>query len=190
MKPSFLFLSKGFEEISAVAVVDVLRRAGVEVKMVSMTNGHNVTGAHGITIMADELFEKVQFDKTDFLILPGGLESTKDLTENEDFRLLLQDHYNKGLRIAAIGESPALLGELGMLKDKNATSVPGYEDFLLGATYTGVPVEMQGKIITGRSPEDAMKFAIAIVSVLQGKDVADKVAHELLMSPDAQPELR
>lgn len=182
MKASFLFLEKGFEEIGAIVVADVLRRAGIELKLVSMTHGRDVTGAHGITVLADELFEKIQFDSSDFFILPGGPEAVKGLLANEDFILLLQDHYNKGLRVAAIGDSPSILGQLGMLNYKNATCFPGYEQFLVNATYTAMPVEIQDSVITGRGPADVFKFAISIVSQIAGTKVADEVAHKLLIT--------
>ena len=184
MKLSYLFLAAGFEEIEAVTVVDVLRRAGVNIKTVSMTGGLEVSGEHGIVLLADLTYEGTTFDDADFYILPGGAEGTRNLFYNDDFKMTLLDHYNKGKKIAAIGESPSLLGELNMLTDKNATCTAGLEKFLNGATYTAMPIEIQDNILTGKGPEAAMKFAVAIVSLLLGKDAADKVSKELLLILD------
>ena len=182
MKTSFLFLAKGFEEIEAITILDVLRRAGIDVKSVSMAGGKEVTGDHNITVMADELYEKVKFDNVDgFFILPGGVEGTKNLFMNDDFKMNLLNHYNQGRYVAAIGEAPSILGELNMLNEKNATAQPAYMNFLQGATYTGLPIEIQDNVITGRGAGDSFKFAIGMVSMLKGKDTADKVSKELLL---------
>lgn len=184
MKVSYLFLAAGFEEIGAITVVDVLRRAGINVKTISMTDGLEVSGEHNIVVFADLKYKDTKFDDSDFFILPGGPDGTKNLFYNDDFKMNLLDHYNKGLKVAAIGESPSILGELNMLDSKNATCAPGFEHFLNGATYTAMPIEIQDNVLTGRGPAAAMKFAIAIVSMISGKEIADKVSKELLLIID------
>ena len=182
MKTSYLFLAKGFEEIEALAVVDVMRRACAEIKMISMADGRDVTGEHGITVMADGLYKDIKFDDVEgFYILPGGEEGTKQLFMNDDFKMNLLNHYNQGRHVAAIGEAPAIFGDLGMLNEKNATALPAYMHFLSGATYTGLPIEIQDNVITGRGVADSLKFAVGIVSIAAGKDAAEKVSKELLM---------
>lgn len=182
MKTSFLFLAEGFDEIEAVAVWDILRRAGVEVKSVSMTGEKTVVGAHNVAVVSDVLYESVKSDDVEgFYILPGSIEGTKNLFMNDDFKMNLLNHYNQGRYVGAIGEAPSILGELDMLNGKNATAQPAYMNFLQGATYTGLPVEIQDNVITGRGAGDSFKFAIGIVSMLKGKDAADKVSKELLL---------
>lgn len=181
MKTSYLFLSNGFEEIEAVTIINILRRAKIDLKIVSMEEERAVIGEHGITLMADVLYSKTKWDNSEFFILPGGIGSTKDFFMNDSLKIDILEHYNQGRYIAAIGESPAILGELGILNEKNATALPAYMNFLQGATYTGLPIEIQDNVITGRGAADSLKFAIGIVSMLKGKDVADDVSKELLL---------
>lgn len=181
MKTSYLFLAKGFEEIEAITIIDILRRAKIDLKTISMTEDKSVSGEHNIALTADELYSKAKWDNSEFFILPGGVEGTKNLFMNDSFKMDLLEHYNQGRYIGAIGESPAILGELNILNEKNATALPAYMNFLQGATYTGLPIEIQDNVITGRGAADSMKFAIGIVSMLKGKDIADKVSKELLL---------
>ena len=168
MKTSYLFLAKGFEEIEAIAIIDILRRAKIDLKTVSMTEDKIVSGEHDITLMADELYTKAKWDDSDFFILPGGVDGTKNLFLNDSFKMDLLEHYNQGRYVGAIGEAPAILGELNILNEKNATALPAYMNFLQGATYTGLPIEIQDNVITGRGVADSIKFAIGIVSILKG----------------------
>ena len=139
MKESALFLAEGFEEIEAITVIDVLRRAEIPVKTVSITPSLQVKGAHGVVVEADTTFETVTADDFDFLILPGGMPGTKHLDENKKLNDWLLAHVGRGGRVAAICAAPSVLGRLGLLKGKKATCYPGFESMLLGADFTAEP---------------------------------------------------
>ncbi len=175
MKESLLFLADGFEEIEAITIVDVLRRAGIPVKTVSITSHTEVKGAHGIPVAADTTIDTISTDNFDFLILPGGMPGTKHLDESKKLTHWLSAHAAKGGRIAAICAAPSVLGRLGLLKGKKATCYPGFESALQGASYTAAPIETDGNIITANGPASAMRFALAIVAAVQGDRVAQEI---------------
>ncbi|MDE6010418.1 MAG: DJ-1/PfpI family protein [Muribaculaceae bacterium] len=183
---SFLFLAHGFEEIEALTAVDVLRRADIPVKTVSITESLQVTGAHGITVKADVLFDNTLFDNPAWLILPGGLPGAENLYNFAPLQGLLEREANnpKG-RIAAICAAPAVvLGQLGLLKGCKATCYPGFEDKLTGAVYEDSPVVVDGKFITGNGPASALAWAMAIVENTTDARRAEQVAAGMLFYPE------
>ena len=130
MHRSFIFLAEGFEEIEAITPTDVLRRAGMDVKTVSITDRHQVTGAHGITVVADLTFDEANFENAEWLIIPGGLPGAENLHNFEPLNDLLRKQAVEG-KIAAICASPAMvLAPLGLLDGKEATGYPGTEEGL------------------------------------------------------------
>ena len=176
MKESALFLAEGFEEIEAITVIDVLRRAGVPIKTLSITSRLQVKGAHGIVVEADTTFDTVAMDDFDFLILPGGMPGTKHLGENKKLNDWLLAHAEKGGHVAAICAAPSVLGRLGLLNGKKATCYPGFESMLQGADFTAAPVEVDGNIITANGPAAALRFALALVAELKGDCTAREIA--------------
>ena len=184
MKRSYLFLATGFEETEALATVDVLRRAGMPVTVVSILKDRLVTGAHGITVAADEVLPAVPFDEADWLILPGGMPGATHLRSCQPLTDALKAHNAKGGRIAAICASPAVvLADLGILDGRKATAYPGFEDALTkgGATPTGTRVAVDGNVITGNGPASTFAFALAVVEATLGKAKADEVAQGMLV---------
>ncbi|MDR1257678.1 MAG: DJ-1/PfpI family protein [Tannerellaceae bacterium] len=181
MKKVVLFLATGFEETEAVGTVDVLRRGRIDVAIASITGEHAVTGAHGITIVADALFDEVSYDGIDALTLPGGMPGSANLNAYEPLRKLLTEHYAKGKLIAAICAASLVLGGLGLMNGRKATCYPGYESHLTGAKLTGEAVVTDGNIITGRGPGLVYDFALTIVSYLSGENVAQGVSDGLLL---------
>ena len=182
MKRAVLFLADGFEETEATGTADVLRRAGVDVSIVSISDEHEVEGAHGISILADELLSEADFADTDALILPGGMPGASNLNACEALKQLLVGHHAKGKLVAAICAAPLVLGGLGLLKGRRATCYPGFEQRLAGATLTAEAVVTDGNIITGKGPGFVFDFALQIVAYLQTKAVADQVAGGLLFT--------
>lgn len=179
MKTILLFLIDGFEEIEAVATVDVLRRAGLDVKTVSLTGRPVVTGAHGIPVTADVLFEDAPIAEAEMLVMPGG---TPAYNEHEGVKKAFLTHYDKDGKVAAICAAPAVLGGLGILRGRNATCYPGYENYIDGATlHADHAVIVDGNVTTGRGPGLTIEFALAIVDQLAGREVRDKVAGALLV---------
>lgn len=173
---TYVFLADGFEEIEALAPVDLIRRAGIEIKTVGVT-GKTVTGAHGIDVGADITIEEAVKldDKIDMIVLPGGLPGADNLRESELVQDFITRAQNDGAFISAICAAPRILGERGMLDGLKATCYPGFEKYLTGAKTSGERVVRDGKIITGMSMGTAVEFALALVEALVGKDVSDKL---------------
>ncbi len=182
MKTSYIFLATGFEEIEAVTPIDILRRAGMNVKTVSVNpDSLKVTGAHGVTYIADIRMEQVSSSDADWLILPGGMPGASNLYGCEALRQMLHDHAAAGGNIAAICASPAVvLGQMGLLKGRRATCSPGFEQQCADAVYLPEAVVTDGNIITGRGPATATPFALAIAAASQGKEKAAEVASGML----------
>lgn len=185
MRESFLFLAAGFEEIEALTAIDVLRRAGMEVRTVSITSALQVRGAHGITVNADLLFDNTLFADPEWLILPGGMPGATNLYEFSPLHGLLKSQKeSKDGRIAAICAAPAVvLGQLGLLAGEKATCYPGFEEMLKGAEIEDSPVVVSGKFVLGNGPSNALKWALSIVSESMGEEIASNVADGMLYYP-------
>lgn len=179
MKTIFVFLTTGFEEIEALATIDILRRAELNVKSVSLTESKQVTGGHQIPVVADLLFDEVDFATAKMLVLPGG---TTKFNEHEAMKKELLAFASKGEKVAAICASPMVLGGLGLLKGKKATCYPGFEQYLEGAILeTDKAVIVEENITTGRGPGLTIDFALSLVEQLAGKEKRDTVAAGLLV---------
>lgn len=187
MKHSFLFLAPGFEEIEALTVVDVMRRAGMDIKTVSIMPGLEVTGAHGVTVCADLLFTETDFDNIEWLIVPGGLPGSTNLANYAPLGTLLKDHAAKGGKIAAICAAPAMvLGALGLLDGRECTGYPGTTSTVEKATWRDAPVIALDTLITGNGPASALRFALAIVANSMGDSIAQQVGSGMLFYPRSQ----
>ena len=183
-RTSFLFLAEGFEEIEALTVVDVMRRAELPVVTVSIGNSRSVKGAHGIVVDADALFTDADFSSVEWLILPGGMPGASNLYNFAPLRELLLKHNTVKGKIAAICASPAVvLAQSGILKGKHATCYPGFEDLMEGAEVVPEPVVVDKNIITSHGPASAMQFALAIVAAEKGEEVAYEIASGMLLYP-------
>lgn len=179
MKKALIFLTTGFEEIEALATVDILRRGGVDIKTVSLTETKIVEGSHGIPVISDLMFQEADFANTDILILPGG---TVKINEHDGLKEQVKAFNNSGKLISAICAAPMVFGELGLLKGKKATCYPGFEKYLEGATLaTSENVVVEGNIITGRGPGLSFYFALEILEILEGKAKREEVAKGLLL---------
>ncbi|MFV0390693.1 MAG: DJ-1 family glyoxalase III [Paludibacteraceae bacterium] len=182
MKNVFIFLADGFEEIEAIAPIDILRRAEIDVTTVSISADKTVEGAHGVKILADKIFSEVDCSTSDLLLLPGGGVGTQNLSQHTGLHALLQKQHEEGKLVAAICAAPSVLGKLGILEGKEAICYPGFEDKLTGATLSGNTVVKDGNIITGKGPGVAVPFALKIVEALKGKLIADEVAEALMIN--------
>lgn len=183
MKESFLFLAEGFEEVEAITPIDVLRRAGMPIKTVSITSSLQVVGAHGIMVTADLLFNDVSFDECEWLVLPGGMPGATNLFEFEPLReLITKQYYSKNGRIAAICASPAvILGQMGLLAGREATCYPGFEDKMKDAIRSEKRIVVDDKFVLGAGPALALKWSLAIVAKQFGVESADSVAAGMLL---------
>ncbi len=170
MAKVYEFLANGFEEIEALAPVDILRRGGVEIKTVSTTGSEYAETSHGITVKADLTFEDADLSDADVLLIPGGMPGAKNLDEHEGVRRALIDHAAKGKLVGAICAGPMVLGHLGLLQGRRATCYPGFENHLEGAHYTAELFTLDGNVITGEGPAATLPYAYKILSLLIGED--------------------
>ena len=177
MSKAYVFLANGFEEIEALAVVDLLRRGGVELTTVSIGASPMLEGRSSITVKADAMFDEISMADADLLVLPGGMPGTRYLGEHEGLKALLLEADRRGTFIAAICAAPAVLGRHGLLKGLRATCYPGMEEGLSGAdVVTDEEVVRSGHIITSRGAGTAIPFGIELIRVLEGDKTADSVA--------------
>ena len=190
MKESFIFLADGFEEIEALTVIDVLRRADIPAKTVSITSSHQVTGAHGVTVTADLIYDSTLFTDPEWLILPGGMPGATNLYEFDLSTGLLRRHAQSKGKIAAICAAPAVvLGQLDLLEGKKATCYPGFENLCHGAEMIDSPVVVSDNLVLGNGPANALLWALNIVQVAKGEPVAVQIANGLLLSPRSTDDL-
>ena len=169
----YVFLAEGFEEIEALAPVDILRRAGVEVRTVGI-GGQVVRGAHGVEVRADLTENEAAADGLEMVVLPGG-PGTPNLEASAAMQRLLDTAAANGLWIGAICAAPSILGHKGLLRGKRAVCYPGYETELAGAQVEHTAVCTDGRIITGNGPGAALGFGFALAAALAGTEKAEAV---------------
>ena len=183
MKKTFLFLAEGFEEVEAVATVDVLRRGGVELQTVAVGGERQVKGAHGVPVIADLALDELVAEEAECLIFPGGMPGAQNLADHRALLELMQRHYDAGRCVAAICAAPALvLGRLRPGRRLRVTCYPGFEDSLpadFEVSTDGVVVD--GNVITGKGPGFAVKFGLTILKHLRSEEVAKEVAAGMLL---------
>ncbi len=175
-----VLLADGFEEIEAVTIVDVLRRADVQVRTLALKN-KSVRGAHGITMEADALLEQEHSLNWDLVVLPGGQPGANTLRDDPRVASLIERQLGQNRKVAAICAAPIALGAHGMLKGRRATCYPGFEDQLHEAKLTLDPVVVDQDITTSRGPGTAMSFALSLVEQLKGKSQADSIRKGMLL---------
>ena len=186
MKRSYLFLAPGFEETEALATVDVMRRAGMEVLTVAINpeNSEKVCGAHGVVVVADLLPEDADFTDVEWLICPGGMPGAQKLADSRSVTEALRAHAAKGGKIAAICASPALvLAPLGILDGREATCYPGMQPESDKIVMRDAPVVALDNLITGNGPASTLAFALAIVRRSCGDAVAQQIGSGMLVYP-------
>ena len=180
-----VLLAQGFEEIEAIGVVDVLRRAEIDVKTLAVRGsgpgGLDVTGSHAVQVRADATLAAGAKETWDMVVLPGGLPGSTNLRDDPDVQALLKKQNQAGRKLAAICAAPIALGALGLLEGKRATSYPGREKELLGATCVTDRVVRDGNIVTSRGPGTSLEFALELVSELRSKEAAEKLRSGMLV---------
>ena len=175
-----IFFAKGYEEIEALAVVDICRRCGLIIDMVSVTDQLQVEGAHGIVVGMDKTFSQIDFDSYDMLVLPGGGDGTKGLEAHQGLMKQVDAFYAAGKYIAAICAAPSIFGHRGILKGRKACSYPSFESHLEGAEVTAGPVEVSDNVITSRGMGTSIPFGLAIAAVFCGQDKAEEMAKTII----------
>ena len=179
----YVLLGKGFEEIEAVAPVDLMRRAKIDVQFVGI-GSEWVTGCNGISIKADVRIEELRLDQMEMLVLPGGNDGVESIGASVPAVDAIQYAYTHQKYIAAICAAPTLLGKLGLLNGVKAVCYPGMEDGMTGAQFAGnVKTIQDGRFVFGQAPGAAIEFGLKLVEVLKGKASAQKVNDSICFKP-------
>lgn len=179
MAKVYEFLADGFEEVEALAVVDILRRGGVDIQTVSVMGRGWIETSHGVKVMADLLFDQADLGDADMLLLPGGMPGALHLKEHEGLKQALLKHAAAGKRVGAICAAPMVLAAHGLLDGKKATCYPGFEKYLVNSTYTGSLVEEDGLVITGEGPAATLPYAYTILGYFVGEEKSREIQDQM-----------
>lgn len=185
MKQVFVFFGTGFEEVEALTVVDLLRRAGIDTKMISINENMEVTGSHNITVKMDMKFEDIEqfeIEKVDMLVLPGGLPGTTNLNKHKGLLELIEIFNNNNKYIGAICAAPTILGGLGLLKNKKATCYPSFQNDIEAMEYLNEQVVVSENIITSAGMGTSIPFGLKIIEILLDEGTASKMASTIVYS--------
>ena len=177
----YIHLAEGFEEVEALTVCDMLRRADIPCQLVSVGNDIFVKGAHHITVKADILIKDANYENADAIVLPGGMPGTTGLMECEYLKKQILKFNSEGKKVCAICAAPMILGRLGIIKGKEATIYSGMEDEIAGSVVTHKDCVASGNIITANGPGSAAKFGAAIIASLKGEKAAETVLKGMLL---------
>lgn len=178
-----VILADGFEEVEAIAVIDVLRRAEIDTVVAGLHDGH-ITSARKVKIIPDTTIDTVKVDDYDMIVLPGGQPGTDNLNADPRVKELIKNFAGKGKLTGAICAAPIVLANAGVLQGKHATSYPSYKDKLGGALYEEKSVVTDGNVLTSRGAGTALTFGLAIVERLVGKKTAQKIKEAMLIHYD------
>lgn len=174
----YLFLAEGFEECEAIAPIDILRRAEIEIKTVGI-GSKCITGSHGIPVVCDLEEKELTPEGLEGIILPGGMPGTLNLEKSETVQEYIDISAQKNLLLAAICAAPSVLGHKNLLKGKKATCFTGFEKDLYGAKVVNEPAVIDGKIVTAFGAGAALDFGFKIIEVLKGKEFAENLAKQM-----------
>ncbi len=170
---TYVMLAPGFEIAEATVPIDIMRRAGIDVQIVSITPFNDVEASNGVVVVADALLEDTDLSDGDLIFLPGGMPGATNLSDCEPLRESILQYNAAGKWLAAICAAPLVYGRLGLLNGKNATCYPGFESQLEGATYTAELVTEDGNITTGEGPAAAMPYGYKLLSYYASADVVE-----------------
>lgn len=170
-----IFLAKGYEEIEALTVVDMFRRAKIEIDVISTADTLDTESSHGVKVKADKVLADTNFDEYGCLVLPGGMPGTKNLEANEKLMKEMDKAYESDKLVCAICAAPSVFGHRGYLKGRKAVCYPGFESELMGAEVEYVPVAEDGNVITSRGMGTAILFAAKIIERIIDKKTADEL---------------
>ncbi len=181
MSKVVVLLAEGFEEVEAIAPVDLLRRAKVEVVTASITEDRVVLGSHKVPVTADTTLSELS-ETADALFLPGGLGGTNRLKASTDVAALILRYLAEGKYLTAICAAPTVYGQMGLLSGKKATCYPGMEDQLNSAEWTGdqVPVAVDGQFVTSRGMGTSVDFALKLIELLESPELAREIADRVV----------
>lgn len=167
-----IFLAKGYEEVEAVGIIDVLRRGGINLDIISIAGSEMVEGAHGISIRTDKTFYQVDYNLYDMILLPGGMPGTRNLGAHEDLCKLIVDFHKQKKWLCAICAAPSVFGRLGILEGEHAVCYPGFEKELKGASISEMDVCVSNHFITGKGPGVVLEFSYQVLEQIGLIDMA------------------
>ena len=176
----YVMLGTGFEEVEALAPVDLLRRAGVAVQTVGI-NGQTVVGGHGIGVEADITIDELDLTDLEMVILPGGLGGVASIRACEAAMAAIRQVWEAGKYTAAICAGPTVLADLGITDGKQATCYPGCEDGMGSAIMVNAAAVQDGKLITGTSAGCAVSFGLQLIEALKGPEESRRIAEQIVI---------
>lgn len=180
MKNIAIHLATGFEETEAITVIDLLRRAGLNATTVSITGEKTVTGSHKISVIADKLYEEINYEDYDMIVLPGGMPGTTNLDEHLELKKRIIEFDLDEKWLGAICAAPLVLGKIGLLEDKEAICYPGFENTLLNAKISEKTTVVAHNIITSKGLGTAIEFGLAIIENLISKEKAEEIKKSIM----------
>ena len=180
MKKVCIFLSEGFEEVEAITVIDLLRRAKIEVVIISISENVQITGRSGIKVLTDHTMRELDISNCDGIILPGGMPGTENLYSDKKLCESIVKFNNEGKLIAAICAAPVIFGRLGLLNGRRACCYPGMESELTGAVIEENSVASDGNIINSKGVGTAIDFSKALIEYLAGIEKAREVMESIV----------
>ena len=180
MSKVYIFFVDGFEDIEGLTVVDLMRRAGIDIQTVSIKETKEIRTSHGIDLLTDRTFGECDFSDADMLVIPGGMPGTKYLEEYKPLTELLTDFYQNGGKVAAICAAPGIFERLGFLKGRNATSYPSVMEQLKSARTSLEPVVVDGNVTTSRGLGTAIDFSLSLIGQLEGSAKAEEIAESVV----------
>jgi len=180
MKKIAVFFAPGYEEIEALTVVDLCRRAGIDVTMAAVGEDKKVIGSHNIAVEMDQVFAEVDFAALDMMVLPGGMPGTRNLEAHTGLMTQVDQFYDSGKYVAAICAAPSIFGHRGIVRGKKACCYPGFEKDMEGAQISYDNVCVDGNVITSRGMGTAIDFALAIIGELCGPETAEEKAKSII----------
>ncbi|MBQ3404977.1 MAG: DJ-1/PfpI family protein [Oscillospiraceae bacterium] len=176
----YVILADGFEEIEALAPVDILRRGGVEVRTAGAF-GTEVTGGHGVQVKADCLLEDVELDRAEMIVIPGGLKGTETLEKTQPVLELLKRANERGLLLAAICAAPRVLKEAGLMEGKRCVCHPAHVQYMQASRVLDGPYAVRdGNIITGKGAGASLDYGFELLAALRGDDAAAEIAGKMV----------
>ncbi|MBQ4522166.1 MAG: DJ-1/PfpI family protein [Lachnospiraceae bacterium] len=179
MKRIWTFLAEGFEEVEALTVVDILKRAKFEVTMVSISEDLFVTSSHNVVVKADKKISELESELPDVIFLPGGMPGTLNLGNHESLKDIILKAVEQEKIMAAVCAAPSVYGQMGLLKGRKATCYPGFEDKLLGAEYQAEQVVVDGTFVTSQGMGTCIPLGLKLVELLSSEETALQVKNSI-----------
>ena len=179
-KKVYIFLADGFEDIEGLTVVDLMRRADIDIKTVSIRDSNEITTSHGIRMQTDLVFTETDFADADMLVLPGGMPGTLNLKNHDGVRYVVKQYAKEGRYVGAICAAPTILKSLGVLEGRRATCYPGVEDEMEDVVLTETAVVVDENIITSQGVGTAIDFGLKLIEILDSEEKAKEIADSIV----------